>query len=311
MSKRDVSVLEYNGISAVADLDTPPFQRLFDELEREQEAFLSCQSDFRSPDYHWPRSPLHNWSRAWEYPYVYHAIREWRETLGPDIRPVVADVGSGVTFFPFAIAKLACQVVCTDIDPICETDLAKACELVPHAPGSVQFRRTGGVDLPFNDEECDAVYCISVLEHIPEFEKTVAEIARVLKPDGFCVITCDLDLRPEGKELGATELSRLRTVLGEYFVPLRPTRTIHPVEMLTTHNSPQRTYVPPRGPLDIAWRIAIQKVLKPLLGMKPGYVRVRPAGVLGLTLKKASSPISSTHGAKCHNEADRLAGASA
>lgn len=298
------SGLDYNGIAAVSDLHTKPFRALYDRLERDQQEFDAKAGSFLSAEYRWPQSPLNNWSRAWEYPYVYHALDTWRRSHAPDARPVVADVGSGATFFPFSIARLGCRVVCTDIDPVCQRALDRARGVIPCVPGDVDFRLTGVGELPFSDGECDAVYCISVLEHIPEFEKTVAEIARVLKPDGFCVVTCDLDLRSEGRELGAAELARLSAALDEYFLPARSTRTIHPAGMLTTHNSPRRTYVPPRGPLDVAWRVAVQKVLKPLVGRKPGYVRVRPVSVLGLTLHRGvpaprRSPGATSHGGVC------------
>ena len=148
---------------AVSDLVSPPFCRLFDRLERDQEAFLAQESRFRSPGYRWPRKPLHNWSRAWEYPYVFHALESWRCALGqeggkdcqgdgpifaetkigtiPDAKigtvptlPLVADVGSGATFFSFSVARLGCRVVCTDVDAFAGDDLRRASEVLPQRP---------------------------------------------------------------------------------------------------------------------------------------------------------------------------------
>lgn len=282
----DASGLDYNGVAAVSDLDTPPFARLLEQLERDQEEFLARESHFRSPEYRWSRRPLGEWSRAWEYPYVYHALKSWRQAMAADADPVVADVGSGVLFFPFSVAKLGCRVVCIDVDPVCRKDLLRAAEVVPHAPGKVDFRLSDGVQLPLDDGECDAVYCISVLEHIAQFERTVAEIARVLKPDGLSVITCDLDLRGGGHELGVAEHARLKAAIAAHFLPARPDRTVHPAEILTTASSPYGSYVPPRGPMHMAWRIATQKMIKPLFGRKPGNVRIRPLSVLGMTLRR-------------------------
>jgi SAM-dependent methyltransferase len=39
--------------------------------------------------------------------------------------------------------------------------------------------------LPYKNESFDAVYCFGVLHHIPEVEKAVSEIVRVLKPGGL------------------------------------------------------------------------------------------------------------------------------
>jgi len=50
------------------------------------------------------------------------------------------------------------------------------------------FTKMSGEDLSFEDSSFDYVLCIEVLEHLPEPEKTVAEIARVLKSGGKAVI---------------------------------------------------------------------------------------------------------------------------
>lgn len=41
------------------------------------------------------------------------------------------------------------------------------------------------VNLPFKDKSIDMVFCISLLEHVSEPEKALAEIIRVLKPGGY------------------------------------------------------------------------------------------------------------------------------
>jgi SAM-dependent methyltransferase len=43
--------------------------------------------------------------------------------------------------------------------------------------------------LPFPDEYFDCVICSEVLEHIPEHEKAIRELVRVLKPSGAIVIS--------------------------------------------------------------------------------------------------------------------------
>jgi len=39
-------------------------------------------------------------------------------------------------------------------------------------------------DMPFQENEFDAVLCTEVLEHVPQAEQAVAELIRVLKPGG-------------------------------------------------------------------------------------------------------------------------------
>jgi len=41
--------------------------------------------------------------------------------------------------------------------------------------------------LPFDDRSCDVVFSITVLEHVMDYDAALAEIARVLKPDGLSV----------------------------------------------------------------------------------------------------------------------------
>jgi SAM-dependent methyltransferase len=277
------------GLATLSSLESPVYKQVFSKLEKEQQTFLDKESEFRSNEYKWPRDPLHNFSRVWEYPYVYHHLAAYLKTLPQDPKPIVADVGSGVTFFPFSLAKIGYQVVCTDIDRICKRDLALARECVPHSPGTVDFRLIEGSSIPFEDSECDALYCISVLEHIPDFEKTIAEMARILKPSGLCLITCDINLQPEdGLQLDSAQYARLISLIDRFFLRVYPERTIHPVDILTTRNSPYPLIGSTPGSARMVCRLIKQKILKPLLGRRPGRVRTSTPhiAVLGLALRK-------------------------
>ncbi|MCX6811658.1 MAG: class I SAM-dependent methyltransferase, partial [Candidatus Berkelbacteria bacterium] len=204
----------------------------------------------------------HTGSRGWEYPFACHPLRQWREMLPPEPHPRVIDLGSGVTFFPFSVAQLGCRVICADIDPICATDIARAVKAVSTAPGSVDFRKVDGEHLPFNDDEADAIYCISVLEHITAFKQTVAEMARVLKPGGLLVLTIDLDLRSDS-ELGVNDYHRLRAELARHFTQAQPEETVHPMDMLQSNTGP---YPMQRTESWLPWLFVKRKILRPLLG---------------------------------------------
>ena len=43
--------------------------------------------------------------------------------------------------------------------------------------------------LPFADASFDCVICSEVLEHIPEHEKALKELVRILKPQGTLVVS--------------------------------------------------------------------------------------------------------------------------
>jgi len=268
------------GIATLSDLKTSEWGILFTKLESVQSEFLAKEAEFRSPDYQWPSDSLHTWSRVWEYSYTYDFLFSWRKELGS--APVVADVGSGVTFFPIAAARLGYTVVCTDIDPVCGQDLPRAARVVPHGPGTMSFRLMDSAKLPFEDEEVDALYCISVLEHIPDFENMIVEMARVLKPSGRLILTVDLDLN--GKhEIGVERYLDLRTALRQCFDLAAPEVTVHPADQLTTINGPY----PLRTLKGIdRFSFQVRQRIKPWFGRKPDSLMDYELCVAGFVLRR-------------------------
>lgn len=254
-----------NGLTPLSVFETAKWRELFDAMEREQQTMLQHEKEFRSPEYKWPKAPLHTWSRCWEYPYVYEQLAQWRYAWDGTARPKVLDLGSGVTFFPFAAAKLGCDCECTDIDPVCVKDIVLASKVVPHEPGSVEFRISEPDRLPYPDASLDAAYCISVLEHIPCFENTIQEVARVLKPGAPFFLTIDLDLRGDS-EIGPARHRDLKAALSACFAPAYPEATAHPVDLLTSENGPFPV-VQPRGLARLLFYV--KQLVKPVFGKKP------------------------------------------
>ena len=54
---------------------------------------------------------------------------------------------------------------------------------------SLTFQRANALALPFSDHSFDKVICSEVLEHITDYLAVLAEINRVLKPDGLLVVS--------------------------------------------------------------------------------------------------------------------------
>jgi SAM-dependent methyltransferase len=258
----DKHVYARSGFASLDDLKDPAAHELFLLLEREQAGFLSQEAAFRSPDYKWPRAPLHTWSRCWEYPYVYRAVRDDLLSAVKPAEPVVADIGSGVTFFPFALARLGCRMVCTDVDPICVQDFARLGPVVSGAPGKVEFRPCTPERLPFADAECDGIVCLSVIEHIKDPAPTLDEMVRILKPGGLLCLTIDLDLCG-GHEIGPEGYERLHGLLRRRFVLAEPEHGVHPRRLLTTNCGPYPIPDPP-GPAGL--RLLARDLLKNYLG---------------------------------------------
>jgi 2-polyprenyl-6-hydroxyphenyl methylase/3-demethylubiquinone-9 3-methyltransferase len=55
---------------------------------------------------------------------------------------------------------------------------------------TIEYRQASGESIPFDADSFDVVICCDVLEHVNDLEKTIHEVARVLKPSGmFCYDT--------------------------------------------------------------------------------------------------------------------------
>jgi SAM-dependent methyltransferase len=253
------------GMARRSDLDSPAWKRLFLPLEQRQSTFLELDGQFRSPEYRWPRDPLHTWSRVWEYPYVIRFLQEFRSRFNDTRLLRAADFGSGVTFFPFAVADLGFEVTCLDNDPVCIRDLDQAVRVVPVPKGRVQSRLTES-RFPLSDGEMDVVYSISVIEHIPKFEPVLDEVRRVLRPGGWFIATVDIALYP-GYDIGSARHADLLRELSIGFRPIATDATVHPLDLIT----PSCSTFPMEGPrgLGLAWFYVKQRILKPLLGLTP------------------------------------------
>ena len=182
------------GVAARSDLDSSEWLSLFAHLERDHAEFTAHAETILGPDYPWPREALYDWSRCWEYPYVLHQARrldDQRRTA----RATVVDFGSGATFLPFTIARLGCDVVCVDNDPVCVRGVRRAIGHVDAGRGSARAALSSGADIPVEDQSADLVYSVSTLEHVQEPEQLVPELSRILVPGGTLVLTIDLAYR--------------------------------------------------------------------------------------------------------------------
>lgn len=105
----------------------------------------------------------------------------------------VLDVGCGGGLLAEEFAKLGCRV--TGVDPS-EPSLRTAAEHARSSGLSIDYVPGSGEHLPFENEAFDVVYCCDVLEHVDDLQKTIGEIARVIKPGGgFMFDTINRTLR--------------------------------------------------------------------------------------------------------------------
>ena len=141
----------------------------------------------------------------WRVPYFSDALRD---TFGDDLASIsLLDVGSGGGFLAEAFARLGCRVSGIDLSE----GSARAADA--HARSSslkIGYQAGKGTALPYADGSFDVVACCDVLEHIPDWEKAIAEFARVLKPGGLFLFDT----------INRTLLSYIVIILGTQQFPL-------------------------------------------------------------------------------------------
>jgi SAM-dependent methyltransferase len=268
-SRATLKLFARSGFARRSDLDAPEWQSIFKDLAAAQAAFLA--SEPHDADYRWPRDALHTWSRCWEYPY---ALYHLSESVSAGAR--VMDFGSGVTFFPFTLAEaLDCYVTAVDVDPIIERGIQRiANRRVNYLDGHLPLRCDGGA--------YDAIYCVSVLEHLPDPSGVVSELARALKPGGMFVLTIDLDLMGN-MAIGKKAYTELHDALMEHFELSEAITSVHPTDVLDNLNSPYRSQGLTGRALQ--WH-ALKQAIKPYLGKQPATWMPYHLACEGLVLRK-------------------------
>ncbi len=104
---------------------------------------------------------------------------------------VVLDAGCGSGRHLRGLAKLpGLKIVGIDRNPKDVEDAKASLANMPDALSKDWSVMTADITaLPFDDAYFDCVICSEVLEHIPEHEKALAELVRVLKPKGALVVS--------------------------------------------------------------------------------------------------------------------------
>ena len=115
-----------------------------------------------------------------------------RFPVGPGDR--VLDMGCGGGRHAFALYRRGADVVALDrsaADLLEVETMFEAMRLEGEVPAGARAGTVRGdaYALPFDDDSFDAVVAAEVLEHLPEDERAMAELFRVLRPGGALAVT--------------------------------------------------------------------------------------------------------------------------
>lgn len=110
------------------------------------------------------------------------------ETLrAVDARPgeKVLDVACGRSIDAFSMAKSGADIYGVEAS---DTMLEKSREYLGANADKVTLARALAENLPYADNSFDKVVCKGAMDHFADIEKSMAEMARVTKPDGVVII---------------------------------------------------------------------------------------------------------------------------
>jgi len=161
----------------------------FREMEKFSDQFLLGNNDaLKYYIERWVADPLHQWSRQWEYPFVFNKIASIQD---PEANLKVLDAGSGVTFFPYLLQHRFknLNLYCCDYDDSLADIYANINE---NYKKKVTFNQSDLRNLNYDNNSFDIIYCISVLEHTDQYEEIIEKFTQMLKPNGSLILTIDI-----------------------------------------------------------------------------------------------------------------------
>jgi 2-polyprenyl-6-hydroxyphenyl methylase/3-demethylubiquinone-9 3-methyltransferase len=135
----------------------------------------------------------------WRVPYFADVIRNTFPGECSNLQ--LLDIGCGGGFLTEEYTRLGCQVIGVDVSP---RSIAAARSHAQKENLSIDYQIGSATELEFGADDFDIVSCCDVLEHIPDWEAVIKEIARVLKPDGLFLFDT----------INRTEKSRATMIFG-------------------------------------------------------------------------------------------------
>jgi ArsR family transcriptional regulator len=125
-----------------------------------------------------------------------------------DSRWTVGDLGCGTGQVAAALAPFVARVIAVDGSAA----MLQAAKKRVQGADNIDLRRGDLEALPIDDAQLDAATMMLVLHHVPEPERAIAEVARVLKPGGRAMI---VDMLPHERENYRQQMGHVWLGFGE------------------------------------------------------------------------------------------------
>jgi len=254
----------HSGLPRIPDYHRLLQSNLFKSMEDFSGSFLHSQSrHLKRYQGKWVADPLHQWSRQWEYPYVFSRISDYAGNARQESELRILDAGSGVTFFPYFLSSRFSNVIVSCCDY--EFSLGEAYSRLNHCLGGrVRFVPGDLRSLPFQNNAFDIVYCVSVLEHTDAYQNIVSEFRRVLKPGGILIVTFDISVDGEA-DIPVEKAEQLLGILYQHFPRSKQIayanlrQEVHAQDLVTTR------FIRQMNPRLLPWKYPLLAALKPLI----------------------------------------------
>lgn len=98
----------------------------------------------------------------------------------------LADIGCGTGSLTFELARFARKVIGVDLSG---EMLRRALSLAKEREvGNVEFRQGDALKLPLQTDSVDAAFCVMVLHFLPDPERAIAGLCRIVRPGGSVIL---------------------------------------------------------------------------------------------------------------------------
>lgn len=121
----------------------------------------------------------------------------------------ILEVGSGLVS-PLQFADTECDI--TSIDPL----MTAYQDTIDLMGNSIHYLNGDGEKIAFPDASFDAVVCVNVIDHTPNPENMVSEIARVLKQGGKLFFEVNFDEALSPAHYGLWDKEKVDAIMGDW-----------------------------------------------------------------------------------------------